>query len=284
MKFRRMVPYLLVIAVAVAVFAGYCWWRSTITDTQAPTITIADGILAVSVKDPKEVFLQGVSAHDDIDGDVTGSVLVEKIGSVNENSEVSVTYCAFDKAGNVSKVRRTVRYTDYNSPRFYLHEPLLYAYGQDIDIVNRVGAIDCIDGDISHKIKPTLVSELPVSSEGIHQIFFRVTNSHGDTSVLQMPAEVYPTGKYNALLSLKEYLIYLPVGSTFDAVAYLDKFAYSDVTVSLADSLPDDYRLALDGKVDTSKAGVYPVSYTVTFSGNGYLCTAYSKLIVIVEG
>lgn len=284
MKFRRMVPYLLIIAVAVAIFIGYCMWRTAVTDTVAPTITIAEGILEISVNDSKEVLLQGVSAHDDIDGDVTGSVLVEKIGSVNEDSEVSVTYCAFDKAGNVSKVRRTVRYNDYHSPRFYLHEPLLYAYGRDIDIVNRVGAIDCIDGDISHKIKPTLVSELPVSSEGIHQIFFRVTNSRGDTSVLQMPAEVYPTGKYNALLSLKEYLMYIPVGDSFDAEDYLDLFVYSDVTVSLSESIPEDYRVVTEGKVDTSKPGVYPVSYTVTYSGGGFAYTAYSKLIVIVEG
>ena len=160
MKFRRMVPYLLVIAVAVAVFVAYRWWRITVTDIEAPTISISEGVLEVSVNDPVESFYQGVSAYDNVDGDVTSSVLIEKIGSINDNAEVSVTYCAFDKAGNVSKLHRTVRYTDYHSPRFYLHNPLIYAYGRDVDIVNRVGAMDCIDGDISHKIKPTLVSEL----------------------------------------------------------------------------------------------------------------------------
>lgn len=284
MKFRRMVPYLLVIAVVFSVFVCYRLWRTAITDTQAPVITIEEGILEISVNDSEEEMLQGVTAYDAQDGDVTSSVLVEKISSINENNEVSITYCAFDKAGNVAKLRRTVRYIDYHSPIFSLSEPLLYSYGRDVDIVSRVGALDCIDGDISHKIKPTLVSEIPVSSEGIHQVLFRVTNSLGDTVELQMPAEVYPTGKYNATLTLSEYLIYIPVGGSFTADDYLKAVQYSDSVVALNGFLPSEYRLIVDGKVDSQTPGVYPISYTLNFSNSGYSYIAYSKLIVIVEG
>lgn len=284
MKFRRMVPYLLVIAAAFAIIACYRLWRSTITDTEAPVITIEEGILELSVYDAEDVLLQGVSAYDQQDGDVTSSVLVEKVGRINDNCEVTVTYCAFDKAGNVSKLRRTVRYSDYHSPVFTLTKPLLYPYGRDVDIVSRVGATDCIDGDISHRIKPTLVSEIPVSSEGIHQILFRVTNTLGDTVELQMPAEVYPTGKYSATLSLTKYLTYISVGDSFTAEDYLYNVQYSDKTVRLNKNLPNEYRLVLDGKVDTSTPGVYPISYTLNFSVSGLSYSAYSKLIVIVEG
>lgn len=284
MKFRRMVPYLLVIAAAFSIIVCYRLWRTTITDTEAPVITIEEGILELSVNDTDEVMLQGVTAYDSQDGDVTSSILVEKVSSINENNEVSITYCAFDEAGNVAKLRRTVRYNDYHCPIFYLREPLLYPYGRDVDIVSRVGAIDCIDGDISHRIKPTLVSEIPVSSEGIHQILFRVTNTLGDTEELQMPAEVYPTGKYNATLSLTEYLTYTSVGNEFSAEKYLKSVHYSDKVVSLSGALPAEYRLVVDGKVDTTTPGVYPVSYTLNFNVSGYPYIAYSKLIVIVEG
>lgn len=99
-----------------------------------------------------------------------------------------------------------------------------------------------------------------------------------------MPAEVYPTGKYNATLSLTEYLTYTSVGNEFSAEKYLKSVHYSDKVVSLSGALPAEYRLVVDGKVDTTTPGVYPVSYTLNFNVSGYPYIAYSKLIVIVEG
>lgn len=52
-------------------------------------------------------LLEGVSAMDDRDGDVTDSLLVEKISGTGEGT-VIVTYAARDGANNVEKVSRTL--------------------------------------------------------------------------------------------------------------------------------------------------------------------------------
>ncbi len=284
MKFRHAIPYIIMILVAVVSMVGFRLWKTAITDSEAPVFQVADEVLTLSVADEEDAYFQGISASDNVDGDVTASIVLEKIGSINENHEVNVTYAAFDDSGNVSKITRTVRYTDYHSPRFHLDEPLLYLYGRNFDIDSAVHVYDVIDGDISRKIKPTLVSQVSVSTEGIHQMLFRITNSLGDTVELQLPVEVYPTSKYNATLTLTEYLIYIPQGSNFDAYDYLDQFRYGDNAISLREFLPMDIKTTIDGRVDTNIAGVYPVTYTVSYEVGMASYTALSKLIVIVEG
>ena len=284
MKIRKNLPLLVVLAIVLVLFAGYRVWKNSATDITPPVITFDPEVYEISIHDDPSVMLQGMTVTDDHDGDVTASLMIEKIGVINEDHEFTVTYAAFDAAGNVRKARRTLRYTDYESPRFTLNQPMLYVYGREVDIVNRVKAADIIEGDISHRIKATAISEASVSSEGIHDILFRVTNSMGDTTELIMPAEVYPAGKYNAELLLTEYLTYIPVGESFEEKEYLHFFKNNITSVSLGSALPPAYHLTTRGNVDTSTPGVYPVAYTLTYTVDGFTYTAYSKLIVIVEG
>lgn len=284
MKIRKNLPLLVFLAIVLALFAGYRIWKSSAADNIAPVISFDPGVFEISVQDDRNVMLEGITVMDDCDGDVTASLMIEKIGVINEDHEFVVTYAAFDSAGNVTKARRTVRYTDYESPKFYLNAPLLYLAGREVEVVNRIIATDMIDGDISHRIKATAISEISVTSEGVHDMLFRVTNSMGDTTELIIPAEVYPNNKYNADLLLSDYLIYIPAGETFDAKQYLYYFKHGNTSVFLGSALPEAYQLLTSGDVDTNVPGVYPVSYTLTYTKNNTVYTAYSKLIVIVEG
>ena len=83
--------------------------------------------------------------------------------------------------------------------------------------MNMISAVDVLDGDIQHRIRATTLTEESISSVGTHRLYFRVTNSNGDTSELTVPLEVLDTGRYEAKLTLTDYLIYLPVGSDFQA-------------------------------------------------------------------
>lgn len=284
MKIRKYLPLLVFLAIVLALFAVYRVWKKSATDIVPPVISFDSGVIEISVHDDRDIMLEGITVIDDCDGNVSASLMIEKIGVINEDHECVVTYAAFDSAGNVTKARRTVRYTDYESPKFYLDAPLLYVIGRDVDVVNRIIATDVIDGDISHRIKVTAVSEIPITSEGAHDMLFRVTNSMGDTTELIIPAEVYPTNKYNADLLLSNYLVYIQTGETFDAKQYLHFFKHGNTSVFLGSALPEAYHLVTRGDVDTSVPGVYPVSYTLTYTANNTTYTAYSKLIVIVEG
>lgn len=273
------------LAVCLLLFGAYLFYEHTVADSTPPQITISEGeqMLRVSVLDDRQQLLQGVSALDDQDGDVTQWILVESVDQLNSDDQAVVTYAAFDRSGNVSKAYRTVQFSDYNAPRFTLRQPLVFSRSGWFDVLQYIGAEDALDGDIGYRVKATLLDENSITEEGIHDVRFRVTNSLGDTAELVIGVEVYPSGKYNANLTLTEYIVYLPVGADFSAEDYLDSFTMYGQTDSLRTGVPGDLQLQVDGLVDTAVPGVYPVSYTVSRERGNQIYAGYSKLIVVVE-
>lgn len=284
MKKRNWIP-VLVIVLCLLLFAAYWLYTRSITDTTVPTITIAnpEQIPEISVQDDTAVLLQGITAKDNRDGDVTDSLIVENISSINDNHEITITYAAFDKSGNVGKAKRTMRYTDYVGPRFSLTKPLIYVYGTSFDVLTNVQANDLRDGDIRHRVKTARMSEALLAEEGTHEVRFRVTNSLGDMEELILPVEVHYADKYGAQLQLKDYLVYLPQGASFNARSYLHEVIYRGISTPLYQRIPSTMELELVDPVDTNTPGVYTVTYTLTNNTNDHW-TAYTKLIVVVEG
>lgn len=285
MKRKFLVPAIVLVACLV-VFFGYRIFDRHITDTVAPRITIteSDEVLQVSVNDAEEVLLQGVTAEDARDGDVTDSIIIESIANINQEHEVTVTYAAFDKAGNVAKAQRTVQYTDYVGPRFTLSAPMVFVFTSRFDAMDCIGAWDALDGDISHRVKATMMDESTISAEGVHHVQFRVTNSLGDTAQIVIPVEVHAAGRYGATLKLKETIVYLPAGSDFSPEDYLDTLQLSNTSIDLSDDIPDTVTMETEGQVDTNTPGTYAVSYTVSTNRGGFVYAGFSKLIVVVEG
>lgn len=288
---KNLVLILMIIGVLV-VFVGYRQvdvWR---TDTDAPVISIDDTqMLQVSVQTPKNELLQGVTASDRRDGDLTQSLVVESVRLIDSDGLVAVRYAVADLSGNVAKADRTVQYTDYESPKFSLSRPLVYELYQDFDVLNAVFARDVLDGDIQHRVRANALEEESIYSQGKHNVHLQVSNSLGDTSEIIVPVEVLEAGTYDASLTLTDYLIYLPQGSTFDSEKYLGDFIYKAVKTSLHNGLPDRFSLEVKGDVQTGTPGVYPVEYLVTYIVNqaadpeyNQKVTGYSKLIVVVEG
>lgn len=283
--------FVLLILICLAGFYAYrtmAWLRA---DTKAPEIKISEEALEVSVNEPKSALLQGVTAGDKADGDVTGSLVVENISLLDSDGRISVSYAAFDAAGNVAKDTREAKYTDYRSPIFALDNPMLYTVGVNFDILDTITATDVLDGDIQHRIRASSVDQTSIATVGVHDVEFTVTNSLGDTVSMVFPVEVIAANQYDATLTLSEYLIYLPVGADFVPQKYLDSFTFRNETTNLANGLPANYYLLADNTVDTKVPGVYTVDYKVIYTirneANAELnqeYTGYSKLIVVVEG
>jgi hypothetical protein len=215
---------------------------------------------------------------------VTASVLVEQIGDITDDNQAQVVYAAFDAAGNVAKLHRTVRITDYRQPRFTLDAPLNFIYGSVIDPLKFVGAVDLFDGDIRHRVKTTLMDETSITAEGTHDVLFRVTNSLGDTAQLVLPVEVQYAGRYDAQLFLTDYLIYLPLNEPFAAERYLSEYLVYGQATDLTGGVPENLTLTTDGYVDTSKPGVYVISYNMSSTRGSHTNYGYTRLIVVVEG
>ena len=76
-------------------------------DRMAPVIYMEEVELEYREGMSDEELLAGVTATDETDGDVTGSLVVEKVSEVG-NGTVIVTFGARDASGNVGKVSRVL--------------------------------------------------------------------------------------------------------------------------------------------------------------------------------
>ena len=235
---------LLAIAVCLGLYFGYRAIDRLSTDSTPPQIVFSDEALELSVQDSSDVLLQGVTAFDNRDGEVTASLVVERVRLADTDGSVLVRYAAFDRSGNTSKAERAARYTDYEAPRFSLNRPLLFTSNVSFDILDAVSASDTLDGDIHHRIRATSLDDSSITSAGSHEVEFRVTNGLGDTARLTLPVEVFASGIYTMDVTLSKYLIYLEAGTAFDADRYLDSVTRNRETVSLRGGMPRNYSVA----------------------------------------
>lgn len=275
---------LAVLAAAVGLFGIYQIWIHNRLDTVGPVITIDEELLEISVADEESALMQGIRAVDERDGDVTASLLVESVYGITEDNLTTVTYAAFDRAGNVSKVQRQVRYKDYRSPRFELYSSLSFPSGSGFDLLEYVGANDVLEGNINRRVRATLISDTEsISQTGSHTVRFQVTNALGDTVVADLPVEVYDPEWYTASVELDNYLIYLEQGAAFDPEEHLMTFVVRGDGIDISRGVPEGIQSSISGTVNTRVPGVYPVTYTLTMTQNMMTFSGQAVLIVIVQ-
>lgn len=273
-----------VLAVAIGLFSAYQIWIHNNLDTTGPVITVEEKMLEISVEDPQEALMRGITAMDDRDGDVTGRMLVESIYGITEDNVTTVTYAAFDRAGNVSKLQRQVRYKDYESPKLELYGSLCFPGGANVDVLEYVGARDVIEDDIRRRVRATLISNTKaINNIGSHVVRFQVTNSLGDTTQADIPVEVYDPEWYTAYVGLREYLVYLKVGDSFDPESYLKTFQVRGDSIDVSRGVPEDVYCSIDSTVSTRRPGVYTVDYNLSKNVNLMTFSGKAVLVVIVE-
>ena len=80
-------------------------------DRKGPEIAVPSGAdVTYEEGSDTALLLEGVTATDDRDGDVTDSVIIENIFPNDDRTGVSVIYAAKDSHNNVTKVTRRVNY------------------------------------------------------------------------------------------------------------------------------------------------------------------------------
>lgn len=257
----------LLLLVAAAVFAAYRIYEKGIEDHEPPVITCGTDAISVSVSDGEEKLLEGVSASDSREGDVTDRVVVQDISEMQEDGTRQITYAVSDSRGNVGYASRTLQYTDYSRPVFSLSGPLLFPLGEQFNICEGLTASSSLDGDLTDKIKYTLDQTISLSVEGTYSVEYRVTDSAGNTSYLQTQLEVYDPRDYQLDVELTQYLVYARVGE------YLDVNAYYAGTYSL-----EEIRLDVRSDLDTSQPGSYYADYFVTDG----VRSGRSRLVIVV--
>lgn len=290
MKILRIVSLILFLLTVIA-FGSYRRIESKSKDTLGPEITYESDGIEVSVNAPVEELLKGVTAIDDRDGNVSDSILIEKISRFTDTGNRTITYAAFDLNNNITKVERELGYNDYTSPRFVLSQPLRFPVGDTDNIVKYMTVQDSLDGDLTDKIKYEGIKYGFGQSEGTYDIEFQVTNSAGDTSYLLTKVEFYYPGyqnqEYLPKIHLSDYIVYIKAGDSMDPKAYLTEVTIGQKRYSFQEgfnpgavSTISKNEIKVNSNVNVRISGVYDIEYSFT-TEDGY--TGVTRLLVVVE-
>lgn len=225
---------------------------------QGPTITCQDQVVEVSVQDGQEALLEGVTAYDPQDGDLTQWIILGGVSQLITEDTAKVTYLVFDSDDNMARLQRTVRYTDYRKPRIQVSERLVFTTENTDQLLARLSAEDVIDGDISGRLR---LSNLWATEYGdVYSVTVLATNSMGDTAQVKLPVMVQEERSDRPVIVLREQLIYLAQGELFDPTDYLVSATVSGKRMPAGD-------VTIESQVDTGTPGCYWVSYSYDNSG-----------------
>ena len=267
----------LLIAAAVLAVVGavmYVLYERSISSPLNPEISFDKNDIYVTTAAKDSELLQGVTATDPEDGDVTDSVLVEGVSALIGGNTAKVTYVAFDSKNHIGRAQRLVHFTDYEAPEFYLSRPLIFRRSNTVDLLSCVSAQDMFDGDISHKVICNLVgTSASLAAVGTHDVELRVTNSMGDTSRLELQVEVTETDPNPMELRLKQYIVYISAGDEFVPADYFASY------VSNEEVKTEITGVKVESTVDTQTPGVYTVTYSVGRNNDA----SKTRLVVVVK-
>lgn len=269
---RRLTLVLFILVLAA--FIAFSIVEKLTTDTTMPYITVDSDVIEISVKDKKEILLSGVTAYDGKDGDISDRVLIESMSKFIEPGVCSVTYAVSDSDKHVAKQTRTVRYTDYTPPEFYMKRALVYGVDEALDIRAAVGARDSIDGDISDRVS-IVTTDYVKNTIGVFTVSLQVSNSMGDTIYLDVTVHVEGNETMAPQIQLKKSLIYIKKGEEPNFEDYL-----GDVTVNGVLMKKDEIQLLISTNFDSEETGTYNVHYYIS-TNEGY--EGHSILTVVVE-
>lgn len=258
-------------AVVLAAFSYFYIDHKLSIDETLPVITVEGDMIEVSINATDDDLLQGVSAYDEKDGDLTEKVIVESISKFIETGVCKVTYAVCDENDHVANATRKIRYTDYTPPRFELYNDLCFSVYEGASINGILAALDCLDGNITRDMIVTS-SNFVASSTGVFSIDAVVTNSKGDSSSIKLPLIVEDRGLSAPKISLNKYLLKIKVGEQKDYSSFVE-----EVTDYEGNEISPSVRVV--SEVDSGTAGTYLVHYyAVDADGN----EGHSVLTVIV--
>ena len=252
MRYLRIVT---VMALAVSLlFAGWANHRYySRLNTDYPTITNTVEELQISVQDPPETIFEGLSAADATDGDLTDRIMMASVSHFFEPGTVRVKYVVFDEHNNSATLTRRVHYTDYTPPVFLLDKSPVYTVGSSFDLLKHIRVEDCLDGDISDRVRviSNMVNNYAV---GNYPVVLEVSNSCGDTAQITIWV-TYLAKESTAQVALHQYVVYHPLGDTFDPKHWI-----TSVTDNHNTAL-DSGNIEIQGNLDVNTPGVYSLVY-----------------------
>lgn len=289
---KRLRTVILIFSLAVFAVYGFNRIQEAMTsDYVAPVIHADYDAIQSSVAVTDQDLLTGMTAIDNLDGDVTGSLVVVSKSKFILHGTRRIGYAAFDNNNNVGVYERMLTYVDYVSPHFALDQPLRFLDGNsNVDYLQDVTAHDCLDGDITGQIMITFGDMQSISDTvKSRKVNLQVTNSAGDTSTLELDATIEDYNSfYEQAPALSGYLVYTHVGQPLTLSSYLSGVWSGGKLRSFEDAGLDPYTdvtISADS-INYNMPGTYTARYQLSrVNRDGIRETlGANTLYVVVEG
>ncbi len=271
MKYVRIIVVLLFIA-SLGIYGSGVIKERREEDPTMPSITSDREVVEVSVNYEEADLLEGLTAYDEKDGDLTSEILVGEFSQFIEEGICNVTYVVFDSSNQAARLSRRVQFTDYESPKFTLSEPLVFTVGNSQSASEKIGATDLLDGNISTLVKQT-GSTIDYRTAGAYSISVEVTNSFGDVEEANLPVHVVEPSRQALEIGLSQTIVYLKQGESFQPRQYIET-----LEDSYGEALDTDL-IEIDSNVDTQTEGCYEVHYQAE-NENGLIGETWMTVIV----
>ena len=244
-------------------------------DDIPPVITSDSDEIHVSTKADEAELKKGLTATDNVDGDITDDILIANISHFYEKGVCKIEYIVFDESNNAGHYERTVCFDDYESPKISLNAPLMYIQNKEIILSDRLFVTDCLEGDISDKMRFSSAGATS-TDKGVYELYVEVRNSYGDIVKETLLLNVVPYENNRGTIVLKEYLIYVKVGEVISPSEYLVEVTDNEGnTISLES-------VVITMEVDTSKPGTGQFRYEV-IDKNGNIASSTFLAVIVTE-
>lgn len=230
------------------------------TDREGPEIFVEDSDISVYTQDTTEnELLKGVSAVDETDGDVSDTLTVESVYSVND-STVVVSYAAKDHENNITKLKRELPADLELSEEEKEDHEEEQTPEEDLEDSEETSAVEGSE--------ETETAQTPTPSPEPEQDEAELLKEEEEAEAEAMPSQ-------NPRIYLTEYYVEIPVGSSWDPLEYVKE---------ISDDSDDMYalwrKIQVEDGVDTAAAGTYECTYYVVDSQNNSSNNATIRVVV----
>ncbi|MCD8347226.1 MAG: DUF5011 domain-containing protein [Lachnospiraceae bacterium] len=229
-------------------------------DRIAPEISYSSSVVYTDGMTDEEL-LEGVIAIDDVDGDVSDSLTVERVVTNRDEAKATVIYVAKDSRNNIAKITRVIDYDieeeseeESESETEKMTEKAPETEASETSAAQSESEAESDDSDIVVDAAAVNESETQTESEEAQE---------------ELAADA-------PRITLKQTRVTIKIGDSFEPTDYVD---------TITDDYDNKYtlwrRIQVEGNYDTGIAGIYQLVYYVTdTSGNS---SNRATLLLIVE-
>lgn len=266
---------IIIFILALGIYGVSEWMQIRNRDTTIPKISSDRDVLKIPCQYTQEQLMEGMSASDGKDGDLTSQIITGSFSRFIEKGVCNLTYIVFDSANQSATLNRKIEFKDYHSPRFRLTEPLIFAEneGSYMQLFSRIRVSDLLDGDLTDWITQ-IDTDVKYQRVGNYTTTLSVSNHFGDTVTMDFPIHVVNRETQRLDIQLSDYIVYLKKGESFDPDQYIKKL------LDTQGKRLDSDIVSVSSDVDTQTPGLYEVHYEAEDKNGNQ---GQTWLIVIVE-